>query len=53
MVPTLVILAFILVMVGVAVQCLHGDYEVRTTVAWFTAIAALVFLIFAGKIHFG
>lgn len=48
----LAIFAFILVMVGVWVQITHHNSEAKFAVTWTTSIAALCFLVFAGKVYF-
>ena len=48
----LAIFAFILIMVGVAVQVTHSNHDVKFAVTWSTSIASLCFLVFAGKVYF-
>ena len=43
-------LAFVLILVGVAVQVSNHNYQVKFAVTWTTIGAALFFLMFAGKV---
>jgi hypothetical protein len=48
----LAIMAFILILIGVAVQVTHHNVGVKFAVTWSTLGAAAIFLLFAGKVYF-
>jgi hypothetical protein len=48
----LAIMAFILILVGVAVQVGHFTSETKFAVSWTTALAALCLILFAAKVYF-
>jgi uncharacterized membrane protein len=48
----LVLLAFILIMVGVATQIVSHNSDTKFAVTWTTIPAAFCFLLFAAKVYF-
>lgn len=44
--------AFVLIVIGVAVQVTHHDSMVKRTVAWMTGVGAICFTLFAAMVYF-
>lgn len=52
MAAMLAAMAFVLVLVGDAVQATHRNSEVKFAVAFLTGIPSFFFLVFAAKVYF-